>query len=142
MGWFSSKKTTYEVGDVVDALQSGSKQEADKMLKAIKAGDVPSISASELKKMEKIFKRASEGERGLGAALTSMKEIKSSGGQKNFKNIPVSQRVHPSRLRDLQKSGRLGTPGYTTADALKLKKDDPQKYQEILEREAKRQGLI
>lgn len=142
MGFFSSKRTTYEVGDVVDALQSGSKQEAQKMLKAIKEGQVPSVSAKEIKKMEKIFKRASEGERGLGAALTSLKDVSSESGKKNFKNIPVSQRVHPSRLRDLHKSGRLGTPGVSTADALKLKQSNPSEYQKILEREARRQGLI
>lgn len=143
MGLFDRRKpVTYEVGDVVDILRSGDKKEADKLLKEIKDGKVPSISPKEQKKMEKIFKRASQGERGLGAALTSLKEIASESGSKNFKHVPVQQRYHPSRVRDLQKQGKLGIPGYSTADALKMKETDPKMYEAILQREAKRQGLI
>lgn len=139
MGWFNKKSESYEAGDLVAALENASSsKDRAKILDDIKNGKFV-YSASDLKKMEKEVKRMTEGEKTLKALRAALKG--GGTGNRNYFNVPVSARVHPSRLRDLEKSGKLGIPGISAAQALRIKETDPKKYQMILEAEARRQGL-
>lgn len=108
MGWFSGKSSSHEVDAALAALESAkNRRERDKVMGQIKSGKF-GLSAKEVKQMQQVEKRATEGERGFGALAAGMK----GGGSKNYQNIPLKDRVHPSE------------------------------YKRILDREARRQGLL
>lgn len=134
MGLFSKKSQSFEIGDVLDMKD----KDIEKLLKEKKA---PVRSAKELRKIAKEDRRRLEGEKGFAAFRAAVTE-RGGSGNKNFFNIPLSQRVHPSQYKKLQQSGRLGKPGVSFAQAAEMKKSDPRKYEALLEQEAKRQGLI
>lgn len=101
MGWFSRKSETPSVDELLEMNDRDLK-------KVIASGKVPQKSPKELRKAAQVAKRASEGEKGLGAMKAGLK----GGGAKNHQNIPLKDRVHPAE------------------------------YRRILEREARKQGLI
>lgn len=131
---FRGKSQSFEIDDVL-AMKD---KDIEKLLKDKKA---PVRSAKELRKMAKDDRRRLEGEKGFAAFRAAVTE-KSGTGNKNYKNVPLSQRVHPSQYKKLQQSGRLGKPGTSFAQAAELKKSNPKAYEKLLEQEARRQGLI
>jgi hypothetical protein len=115
MGLFGGKKQSYEVGELLAMSDS----EINKRLKGHK--DVPYRTAKELRKAAKNDRRAFEGEKGVGALLAGLK----GGGRKGYE-VPK----HP------------GTGG-RNYDLIPLKdKMHPAAYKQLLEREAKKQGLL
>lgn len=138
MGFFNKPKPiSWEVGDVVDLLESknkADKQAREELLKQIKAGKAPMYSSKDMKKLEKELKRTTEGEKGLQAIRAAMK----GGGSRNHGNIPYRERVHPSKYRQDVMSGKHRP---TPAEAADLKKNDPAAYQALLEQERRRRGL-
>lgn len=80
--------------------------------KVIASGEVPQKSPAELRKAAAELKRRTRGEIGLGALVDAARDVTRGAGRDNYLNIPLKQRVHPAE------------------------------YERILEREAKRQGLI
>lgn len=122
--------------------ENGKAGEAQKMLREIKRGKVPGVSPKEQKEMEKFYKRVTEGEKGIKAARASLAELKKLGkqnGNNGYGNRPLSQRVHPSKLKEEIRRGRY-TP--TVQEAANIKKNDPALYQQLLQQEAKRRGLL
>lgn len=104
MGLFSKKKSESPTVDEILQMK-------DKDLRAIiREGRVPQKSPKELRKAAQVAKRAAEGERGLGAISAATKG--GGTGNRNYKNVPLKDRVHPTE------------------------------YKRILDREAKRQGLL
>lgn len=104
MGLFGKRKSESPTVDEILQMK-------DKELQAIiREGKVPQKSPKELRKAAQMAKRAAEGERGLGA----IRDAKRHGGtgNRNYKNVPLKDRVHPVE------------------------------YRRILEREAKKQGLL
>lgn len=152
MGLFGGRRkwesySVEEIGaEIVNLVSNKKTKEAKEFFNNFKndakRGKIPGITPKEQKEMEKIYKRASEGERGIKAALASIKDLSKASGNNGYRNRPISARVHPSMLKKLQEKGKLGTPGYSTSEALAIKQNNPAMYQEILEREARRQGLI
>lgn len=134
MGFFSKKSESFSVDEMLEMKD----KEIEKLLREKKA---PVRSAKELRKMAKEDRRRLEGEKGFAAFRAAVTESGGSGN-KNYKNIPLSQRVHPSQYKRLQQSGRLGKPGTSFAQAAELKKSNPKAYEKLLEQEARRQGLI
>lgn len=112
MGLFNNKKKwqSLPVEDVADALLSLPDKEAKKAIDDMKRGKIPGLTPKQQKKIEQDYKRASEGERGLAAIRDGLRG--GGTGNRNYKNIPLKDRVHPSE------------------------------YKRILEREAKKQGLL
>ena len=85
----------------------------DKELKkVIASGEVPQKTAKDLRKAAQEIKRKTSGERGIGALVDAARDAARGTGRDNYSNIPLRERVHPAE------------------------------YERILEREAKRQGLI
>lgn len=107
MGLFS-KKPNWESLPAEDVAEMCRKD--PKLYQDLKKGRIPGISGKERQKIEKIYKRAYEGEKGLSALAAALKG--GGTGNKNYQNIPLKERVHPAE------------------------------YRRILEREAKRQGLL
>lgn len=101
MGWFSRKTETPSVDELLEMNDRD-------LRKVIESGKVPHKTPKELRKAAQVAKRATEGERGLGALAAGAK----GGGAKNHRNIPLKDRVHPAE------------------------------YRRILEREARKQGLL
>lgn len=104
------KWQSLEAGEMADALADMKPADAAKALKEIKGGKVPGLTPKQQKEIERDYRRASEGEKGLSALMAGLKGGGSRG--RNYQNIPLKERVHPAE------------------------------YRRILEREAKRQGLI
>jgi hypothetical protein len=127
-----------------DLHERGKVNDAKKMIEDIRRGKVPGITPKEQKEMQKFYKRVTEGEKGVKAAAASLRELRkmSGTGNRNYKNIPIEQRVHPSRLRDIEKSGRLGKRAYSVSEIAAIKQNNPEMYQRMLHEEAKKQGLI
>ena len=134
MGFFSKKSESFSVDEMLEMKD----KEIEKLLREKKA---PVRSAKELRKMAKDDRRRLEGEKGFAAFRAAVTEKGGSGNQ-NYKNVPLSQRVHPSQYKKLQQSGRLGKPGTSFAQAAELKRTNPKEYEKLLEQEARRQGLI
>lgn len=105
MSWFS-KKPNWESMPADEVAEMCWKD--PKLYQELKKGKIPGISGSERAKIEKIYKRGYEGEKGLAALRAALQ----GGGRRNYENIPLKERVHPSE------------------------------YKRILEREAKKQGLL
>lgn len=105
MGFFSGKKKweSLPADEVAEMCHKDPKLYQD-----LKKGKIPGLTVKQQKDIEKVYKRAYEGEKGLAALAAAMKR----GGSKNYQNIPLKDRVHPSE------------------------------YRRILEREAKKQGLL
>jgi hypothetical protein len=149
MGWFSSgrKWESYSVGeigaDIVKLTAQGKTAEATKLFNEFKSnakkGKIPGVTPKEQKEMEKIYKRASQGEKGVKAALTSVKELAKASGKKNYAGNPLSGKVHPSVYQKQLRSGKY-TP--TAAEAADLKKSNPDLYKQVLENEARKRGLL
>lgn len=72
----------------------------DKAIEALlkKHKGTPFKSAKALRKASEDGRRPLEGERGMGAILAGMKG--GGTGNRNWKNQPVEDRVHPSRHRE------------------------------------------
>jgi ribosomal protein L29 len=114
MGLFSKKSQSLPIDELTDA----------QALAALKKGKAPTLSAKELRKMSKEELRKTVGERGLGA-------LKAAADQ---------QRVdRERRIRNLEQSIQSGSDPHAIA---KMKAQDPKGYQQLVHREAKRQGLI
>jgi len=145
MGFFSSRPkweslSAGEIAEQMLELQSkGKVKEAREIAEQIKKGKVPGITPKEKKEMEKIYQRCTEGEKGVKAAITSIKQLKKASGNNGYANRPLSQRVHPAAFKDQVRRGKY-TP--TAQEAQAIKKADPKLYQEILQAQAKRQGLL
>lgn len=134
MSFLSRKKSeSFSIDEVLEMKD----KEIEKLLRDKKA---PVRSAKELRKMAKDDRRRVEGEKGFAAFRAAVTEKGGSSG--NYKNVPLSQRVHPSQYKKLQQSGRLGKPGTSFAQAAQLKQTNPKEYERLLEQEARRQGLI
>jgi hypothetical protein len=103
MGLFSRKSETPSVDEILEMKDRDLK-------KVIASGKVPQKTPKELRKAAKDAKRASEGEKGTGALAAGLKG--GGTGNRNYRNIPLKERVHPSE------------------------------YRRILEREARKQGLL
>lgn len=133
MGLFSRKSESFEI----DELLAMKDKDLEKILREKKA---PIRSAKELRKMNREALRKTVGEKGFAAVRAAV--AGGGSGNRNYKNVPLSQRVHPSQYKKLQESGRLGKPGTSFAQAAELKKSNPKEYEKLLEQEARRQGLI
>lgn len=112
MGWFSTKSASPTVEELVTM------SDAD-LSKIIGRGKVPQKSAKELRKAAKDVVRKTQGEKGLKALTAGAK----GGGSKNYQNIPLEGRVHP-------------------AEAARLRAKEANRYARVLEREARKQGLL
>lgn len=135
MGLFSNKKSeSFSIDEVLDMKD----KDIEKLLREKKA---PVRSAKELRKIAKEDTRRLEGEKGFAAFRAAVTE-RGGSGNRNYKNVPLKERMHPSQYAKLEKSGRLGKPGTSFAQAAELKKSNPAEYQKLLEQEARRQGLI
>jgi hypothetical protein len=134
MGWWSSKSESFSIDDVLGMKD----RDIEKLLKEKKA---PVRTAKELRKMAKDDRRRLEGEKGFAAFRAAVTE-KGGSGNRNYKNVPLKERVHPSQYKKLEQSGRLGRPGTSFAQAAELKRTNPKEYERLLEQEARRQGLI
>lgn len=103
MGLFSRKSETPSVDELLEM--------SDKKLKeVIESGKVPQKTPKELRKAAQAAKRATEGERGLGALAAGAKG--GGTGNRNHQNIPLKDRVHPSEYqrilaREARKQGLL-----------------------------------
>lgn len=102
--WLSRKSETPDIDELL------SMKDRD-LRKIIESGRVPQKTPKELRKAAQEVKRRTEGERGLGALRAGLTGSQGSGG-KNYRNIPLKERVHPAE------------------------------YRRILEREARKQGLL
>lgn len=85
------KKPTQSIE--VSRLLAMDNQDIEKLLKQHKG--TPFKNAKALRKASEDGRRPLEGERGMGAILAAMKG--GGTGNQNWKNQPVSSRVHPSR---------------------------------------------
>jgi hypothetical protein len=103
MGWFSRKTETPSVDELLGMKDKD-------LQKVIESGKVPQKTPKELRKAAQAAKRASEGEKGTSALAAGLKG--GGTGNRNYRNIPLKERVHPAE------------------------------YRRILEREAKKQGLL
>lgn len=110
MGLFGGRRKweSLPADQMADEINGMKPADAKKALEAIRKGKVPGITPKQQREFEKEWKRCHEGEKGLGALRDALR----GGGSKNYQNIPLSDRVHPSE------------------------------YRRILEREAKKQGLL
>jgi hypothetical protein len=92
MGLFGGKSQSHSIDDLLAMKDS----EINGLIKGRKG--VPFKSAKELRKATKEERRRMEGERGMAALLAGLQ----GGGtnNQNHKNIPVRDRVHPSRHRE------------------------------------------
>jgi hypothetical protein len=88
MGLFGGKK----VSPSVDALLSMDDKAIEKLLKQHKG--TPFKSAKDVRKASAEGRRPLEGEKGMGALLAGLKGGGTGGS--NYKNQPVSDRVHPA----------------------------------------------
>lgn len=93
MGLFS-KKPVQSVA--MSSLLAMDDSAIDKLLKKHK--DTPFKNAKALRKASADGRRPVEGEKGMSAVLAGMKG--GGTGNRNWKNQPVSSRVHPSRHRE------------------------------------------
>lgn len=93
MGLFSRKPSQ---SPAVDSLLAMDDKAINKLLKQHK--DTPFKDAKALRKASAEGRRPLEGEKGMGALIAGLK----GGGtaNQNWKNQPVSSRVHPSRHRE------------------------------------------
>lgn len=110
MAWFSSKRKweSLPADEVAAEIKAMKPNDAKEALKRLKDGKVPGLTPKQQKAIQKEYERCYEGEKGLAALRDALK----GGGSKNYQNIPLRDRVHPSE------------------------------YRRILEREAKKQGLL
>ncbi len=137
MGWFSSDKKKWQslpADEVANALMAMKPEEAKKAMQEIKKGKVPGLTVKQQKQIEKDYKRAAEGERGVKALFAGFK----GGGSKNYGNLPARDRMHPSEYRRQVKAGKIQV---SAEEAMQMKKTDPQLYQSLLETERRRRGL-
>lgn len=93
MGLFSKKPSQ---SPAVGQLLAMDDKAIDKLLKKHK--ESPFKNAKALRKATADGRRPLEGEKGMGAILAGMKG--GGSGNRNWKNQPVSSRVHPSRHRE------------------------------------------
>lgn len=107
MGFFSKKRDwqSLPADEVAEACHKDPKLYQD-----LKKGKIPGLTGKQQKEIEKVYKRAYEGEKGLSALAAALKG--GGSGNRNYQNIPLRDRVHPAE------------------------------YRRILEREAKKQGLL
>jgi hypothetical protein len=113
MGWFSSKQTSSEVGDLSDK----------EIMDALKKGKIPKMTAKEIRKMDKDDLRKTVGEKGLGA-------LKAAAQQRD--------RDRERRFGRLEQDMRSGRDPHALS---RMKAEDPRRYQRLLEEEARKQGL-
>lgn len=145
MGLFSSRPKWQslpadEIAEqIIELHNSGKQKEARDMATQIKHGKVPGITSKEQKEMDKLYKRVTEGEKGAKAALASLRELKKASGNQGYKNRPLKERVHPSEFKHQVRSGKYQPTAQEAAD---IKKSDPALYQQLLQAEAKRRGLL
>jgi len=145
MGLFSSKPKweslpASDIAEQMIKLQSqGKEKEARAIADQIRKGKVPGITPKEKKEMQKIYDRCTQGEKGIKAALTSIKDLKKASGNNGYSNRPLSERVHPSAFKDQVRRGKY-TP--TPQEAANIKRSDPALYQQILANEAKKRGWL
>lgn len=91
------------------------------IMAALKKGKVPIKSAKELRKMHKDDLRRTVGEKGLGALKAAAVE----NGQRRFERLE----------RDMKK-------GRDPHAVTRMKAEDPKRYQQLLDQEARKQGLL
>lgn len=110
MGIFGGRRKweSLPANEVAAEIMSMKPGDAKKALEDIRKGKVPGLTGKQQKEFEKEWERCHEGERGLGALRDAMR----GGGSRNYQNIPLRDRVHPSE------------------------------YRRILEKEARKQGLL
>jgi hypothetical protein len=77
MGLFGGKKhwTSLPAEDVADALMSMKHKDAIDAMKQIKDGKVPGLSVKDQKRIEKDYKKKTEGERSLGPGAAAAKDF-------------------------------------------------------------------
>ena len=91
------------------------------IMAVLKKGKIPIRSAKDLKKMKQDDLRRTVGEKGLGALKAAAKES--------------SDR----RFQQLERSMRSGKDPHAVT---RMKTEDPKRYQQLLEQEARKQGLL
>ncbi|MET0466967.1 MAG: hypothetical protein ABW007_27660 [Chitinophagaceae bacterium] len=127
MGWlFGGKSESIPVDEL-----------SDKQIKeALKKGKVPNISPKDLKKMNKDAQRAALGEKGFAAVTAAAKDIVNRDAAKVRKAVDEREnaRMKSQRPSDFRIKGRGAIPLKDTMH--------PAAYKHLLEKEAKRQGLI
>jgi hypothetical protein len=115
MGWLSGRGKSESLS--VEELLAMSDKDIDRALKGGKK-DVPYRSAKELRQAAKKDRRAVMGEKGMGALLAGLGELRASKGKsrgtgnQNYGNVPLKDRMHPAA------------------------------YKALLDKEARRQGLL
>ncbi len=143
MGWLKPKISTFEASI-----------ERDDRGRIVQI-DTIKLSAKEIKEMEKLEKKCTEGERGVKAFTSGVSDfLKGKGDSKYDRYTKVireaakkndhrgempSAPIHPSYQKSLIQKGKIQP---SAKDALHIKNTDPKLYQQILQREAKRQGLL
>lgn len=96
---------------LADAKTSGRFQEAMAAATGKRAVPTRMVDLKAIRKDEKQARRATSGEKGVGALGAIVAGLRG-GGSRNYQNIPLKDRVHPSE------------------------------YRRILDREARKQGLL
>lgn len=125
MGWFNKKSESFTVDELLELPD----KDIDKIIK--KGGHIPVRSAKDLRKMKKDDRRRLEGEKSFGAVLAAGKEI----AKKN--------RATNNGTRDMIERKAKADHGIKNPKLLPIKDTmHPAAYKQLLEREAKRQGLI
>ncbi len=166
MGWFSGKSESPDVGELVGMLQ-GAKNNAErrKILYKDAVKKKFNLSAKELKDAAKLAERMTQGEKGVKAFAAGFGDIVKGRKTSNYSaytklvkeeaqkaehgrkpSAPTylglsgkpSAPKHPSVIREEIRSGKQAV---TIQQALHIKQTDPELYQDILAREARRQGL-
>lgn len=92
MGFFGGKKAGIPPAKILLSMDDGA---INKLLKQHK--EAPFKTAKDLRKATKDGRRPLEGEKGMDAIFAALKG--GGTGNKNYGNLPVEDRVHPSRHR-------------------------------------------
>lgn len=137
MGWFSPKKSTFEASVVRDNRGRIVEIETQK------------LTPAEIKKLEKLEKQKTEGEKGYKALAAGVKDIMKGKGDSRASDygrmvMQEAQQVsHAIKKVEATKLREAKDFAIRNPKTLPLKdRVHPAEYQRILHREAKRQGLI
>lgn len=137
MGWFSSKKSTFEASVIRDGRGRIVQIETQK------------LNAAEIKKLEKLERRKVEGEKGYKALAAGVRDVMKGKGDSRageygrYVMEEAKQVDHAIKKVEASKMKKPSDYAIKNPAALPLKdRVHPAEYRRILEREARKQGLL
>jgi hypothetical protein len=143
MGWFSSKKSeSFSVEELLDLED----KDINKILK--KGGEIPVRSAKDLRRMKKDDLRRLEGEKGFGAVKDAASDIlKKRRAQNHATHAMMEEKAKKKYgIRKVSSTDMSTKPGHFSIKnpkSIPIKDTmHPAAYKALLDKEARRQGLI